>query len=123
MTKTEDLYRSMVELQIKTNESISKLYAQNEIANNTLRGIEEHLAKLNSKVATHEKIINERAEAVSDLKHLQEIVAPMTDKIRSLEDCNLSNKAIKRFMGAMFSAGIALGGLVVSVIAIILKLV
>ena len=121
MTKTEDLYRSMVELQIKTNESISKLYAQNEVANNKLEGILEHLTKLNSKVATHEKIINERAEAVSDLKHLQSIVAPIPEQIRALEDCNLSNKSIKRFMGTMFSAGIALGGLIVSVVTIILK--
>lgn len=121
MTKTEDLYQSIVDLQIKTNDFFAKVYAQNDITNNKLQGILEHLDRLNSKVASHEKIINERAEAVSDLKHLQEIVAPMPEKIRSLEDCNLSNKTIKRFMGAMFSAGIALGGLIVSIVTIILK--
>jgi hypothetical protein len=100
----------------------AKVDAQNLITNNTLKNIEDHLKSLNGKVAEHEKIINERALVVKDFEnHVENRVqtCPQEKRLRVLEDTNLSTKSVKKVMGAMFAGGIALGGLIISIVKLI----
>jgi RNAse (barnase) inhibitor barstar len=100
----------------------AKVDAQNLITNNTLKNIEIHLNNLNGKVAEHERIINERALVVNEFEnHIEHRfeTCPQEKRIRNLEDTNLSTKSVKKVMGAMFAGGIALGGLIISIIKLI----
>lgn len=81
--------------------------------------ITQRLDKLNGTVAKHEKIINERSVVVADyLDHAKEQAkqSENTEKrIRTLEDTQLSNKSIKKWIittvgvtGTIIAAGFTL---------------
>ena len=94
--------------------------AQFEIINHKLDGINEHLKKLNGKVVEHERIINERSLVIQQMidfkANLEEENLPK--KVRDLEDVQLTTKTIRNWVKGSIGMGIAVGGLVVAVIAI-----
>ena len=109
----------MDEFKIKLSTYVAEVSAQNTVTNAKLQNIDEHLSRLNSKVASHERIINERAEVISDYRHFKEALSELPTKIRTLEDCALSNLSVKKFIVGVFAGGISIGGLVVAIIALL----
>jgi hypothetical protein len=74
--------------------------------------IGQRLDKLNGTVAKHEKIINERAVIVADyMDHIKES-ANTEKRIRTLEDQQLSNSSIKKWIVTTVGVTGALIGIV-----------
>jgi hypothetical protein len=126
--KQDELYKNIVDIQsellaikLQMSEFHAKTTAQNDVTNVILQGINDHLDKLNSKVASHEKIINDRAAIVIDYDHFKADLASIPDRVRVLEDKSLSSASIRKFVTAIFASGIALGGLIVGIIGLIMK--
>lgn len=106
--------------------------------------VNTRLDTLNSKVYTHETIINEAigerkmarenqkstADKVLELESRVNLVekaeithiinCPINPKLRIIEDKLLSQQSVKRFMGVMFVSGIGLGGFIVALLKLIL---
>jgi len=120
-TVVVDVQKQLMTLQMQMNDFCTRFSTQNEITNLNLQSINDHLARLNSKVATHEKIIQERAEVVSDFKHFKESIEHVPERVRKLEDQALTTRSIWKFLAAIFAGGIALGGLVVGVVELMIK--
>jgi hypothetical protein len=123
---------------------VARVEAQNEITNNRLGAIDAHLTKQNGRIGKAEEAIalalQERAanrqkqedyfSEIDDLDDRLTIVegkeaghvqnCPNVDKIRKLEDESLSNASVKKFMGVMFTGGVALGALIVGILKLIL---
>lgn len=53
------------------------------------------------------------------IKDCQESLKELPDKVRKLEDENLSNISIKKFTTGLFLGGVALGGLIIGIIELI----
>lgn len=122
----------------------ARVEAQNSITNNRLEAIDNHLLRQNGRVSKAEEAIalalqeragnrqkqedyfmqidnlDERLTEVEKKENQHVITCPNIEKIRKLEDENLSNKSVKKFMGIMFTSGVALGGLIVAVIKLII---
>lgn len=99
--------------------------AQFTVIDNKLDGINTHLKNLNGSVLKHSKEIEE-IKSLRDKKYqeLDDYIITMKEvpiRVRKLEDQNLSNASIKKFMAAMFISGTALGGLIISALDYILK--
>lgn len=99
--------------------------AQFTVIDNKLDGINLHLKTLNGSVLRHNKEIEEikskRDIKYTELDDFMHNIKTIPDKVRALEDQNLSNKSIKKFMGVLFAGGVALGGLIISALDYILK--
>ncbi len=107
-------------------------------------GINNRLDTLNGKVYKHETIINEAigerqenrkaqektAKLVDELETRVELVekaeivhytnCPISPKLRNIEDKLLSQAAVKKYMGLMFTGGVALGGLIIALLKLII---
>jgi hypothetical protein len=77
--------------------------------------ITQRLDRLNGTVAKHEKIINERAIVVADYMDHAKEAQVVEKRIRMLEDTQLSNKTIKKWIvttvgvtGSLIAAGFTL---------------
>jgi hypothetical protein len=117
--KNEEICDKLSEIQVKFSTYHAEVNAQNTVTNAALIGINEHLKQLNSKVATHEKIINDNQIILHDYNSYKDNRKDLPERVRKLEDCNLSNASIKKAMAAMFGGGIALGGIAIAIIELI----
>lgn len=123
-----------------TDQEFTLINARFDGIEKLVNGINTRLDTLNGKVYEHQTIINEAigerkmaranqqqtADIVAELStrlnlvekaELQHIInCPMSPKLRNIEDKLLSQSSVRKYMWAMFSGGIALGGLVVAVI-------
>lgn len=123
---------------------IARIESQQEVTNIRLGEISAHLQKQNGRVSKAEEAIaqvlqeregNRMQQATYRLKvddidnrlHSVEVFntthsnqCPHIQRIRKLEDDNLTNKSIKKFMSVMFMSGIALGGFVVGLLKLII---
>ena len=109
----EDITKELTDLKITIQGYSARVDAQNTITNNRLQTIDEKLCKQNGRVGKLE-------DRVVPLENHLVNTAELPEKIRRLEDENLSNRSIKKSMLLMFTSGIALGGLVVAVIKLII---
>lgn len=102
---------------------LTKVEAQNEIINTKLDGINTHLARINGKVASHEKTINDamiwRAKKYTQVDEKFEEFDEIIPKVRALEDTQLTTKAIKRWI----IGTIAITGTLIGIISFIIKFV
>ena len=109
----EDITKELTDLKITIQGYSARVDAQNTITNNRLQTIDEKLCKQNDRVGKLE-------DRVTPLENHVENTKELPTKIRQLEDTNLSNKAVKKFMAYMFASGMTLGGLVVAVLKLII---
>ena len=124
----------------------TRMEAQNIVINTKLDGINSHLSKINGSVQRHESQITEALterlanrqkqedkfkvldgiEGRVDVLEKEDIIhyqkCPVAPQVRKLQDESLGHKSVKKFMGLMFAGGIALGGLIVGIIELALKL-
>lgn len=105
----EDITKELTDLKITIQGYSARVDAQNTITNNRLQTIDEKLCKQNGRVGKLE-------DRITPLENHVENTVELPEKIRRLEDDSLSNKSVKKFMAYIFTAGVALGGLVVAVI-------
>lgn len=78
-------------LEIKLQAHYAKLEANQTIIESKLDGINTHLEKLNSKVATHEKRLND--DVINRIE-----TCPHTTTVKELDKNNVEIKAIKKFL-------------------------
>lgn len=105
----EDIGQAITDLKIQVSTYRAEVTAQNTVTNAKLISIEEKICKQNGRVGKLE-------ERMTPLENHVVNTEKLPDKIRQLEDEALSNRSIKKFMLLMFTSGVALGGLVATVI-------
>lgn len=105
--------------------------AMTTLMNAQFTNVNDRLDKINGKVAKHDQEITD-IKSLRDKKYQQlddymenaeknhAVNCPNLGAIRKLEDESLSQKSVKKFMGAMFVGGIALGGFTVALLKLIL---
>lgn len=103
----------------------ARIEAKYDIIDIKLDAISTHLANINGKVQKHEKTINDALKERVGNRQKQDSYFKEIDennkKIRILEDSNLSQRSVKKFIGVMFVSGIALGAFVVGLIEFLIK--
>ena len=109
----EEIGAAITDLKISLGAYRAEVTAQNTVTNAKLLSIDEKLCKQNDRVGKLE-------DRVTPLENHVENTKELPTKIRQLEDTNLSNKAVKKFMAYMFASGMTLGGLIVAVLKLIL---
>lgn len=97
MTDNEIL-TALTDLKINISAYRAETTAQNCITNAALAGVNTRLDKINGSVAAHEKIINERAIVVKDFEDFKKDFECVPDKIRHLEDNQLSQSSIRKWV-------------------------
>jgi hypothetical protein len=104
--------RELIEDAMKIRDE--RVHGEFNVINTKLDGITQRLEKVNGTIAKHEKIINERAIIVADyLNHAKEQAIEteeITKRVRTLEDTQLSNNAIKKWVVGVVSIT---GGIIV----------
>ena len=96
MTVSTAELRELIEDAMKIRDERNN--GQFNVINTKLDGITQRLDKLNGTVARHEKIINERAIVVADYMDHAKEAENVEKRIRMLEDQQLSNKTIKKWI-------------------------
>lgn len=96
MTVSTAELRELIEDAMKIRDERNN--GQFNVINTKLDGITQRLDKLNGTVAKHEKIINERAIVVADYMDHAKEAESIEKRIRMLEDQQLSNKTIKKWI-------------------------
>ena len=116
MTDNEIL-TALTDLKINISAYRAETTAQNCITNAALAGVNTRLDKINGSVAAHEKIINERAIVVKDFEDFKKDFECVPDKIRHLEDNQLSQSSIRKWV----VTSIGLTATIVSIIFTVLN--
>ena len=109
----EEIGAAITDLKISLGAYRAEVTAQNTVTNAKLLSIEEKICKQNGRVGKLE-------DRVVPLENHLVNTAELPEKIRRLEDENLSNRSVKKFMAYMFASGMTLGGLIVAVLKLIL---
>ena len=109
----EDITKELTDLKITIQGYSARVDAQNTITNNRLQTIDEKLCKQNNRIGKLEDRMTPVENHVKNTKELP-------NKIRQLEDTNLSNKAVKKFMAYMFASGMTLAAAIISLLKLIL---
>jgi len=109
----EDITKELTDLKITIQGYSARVDAQNIITNNRLQTIDEKLCKQNGRVGKLE-------ERMTPLENHVKNTEALPNKIRQLEDSNLSNKSIRKFMMYMFASGMTLGAAIISLLKLIL---
>jgi len=112
MTDNE-LITALTDLKIQVSAYRAEVTAQNTVTNAKLLSIEEKICKQNGRVGKLEDRMTPLENHVKNTKELP-------NKIRQLEDTNLSNKAVKKFMAYMFASGMTLAAAIISLLKLIL---
>jgi len=112
MTDNEIL-TAITDLKISLGAYRAEVTAQNTVTNAKLLSIEEKICKQNGRVG---KLEDRMTPLENHVKNTEEL----PNKIRQLEDTNLSNKAVKKFMAYMFASGMTLGAAIISLLKLIL---
>jgi len=110
---SEEIYTALTDLKIQVSAYRAEVTAQNTVTNAKLLSIDEKLCKQNNRIGKLEDRMTPVENHVENTKEL-----PI--KIRQLEDTNLSNKAVKKFMAYMFASGMTLGAAIISLLKLIL---
>lgn len=97
MTENEIL-TAITDLKIQVSAYRAETTAQNCITNAALAGINTRLDKINGKVGEHEKIINDRGLVVQEFKDFKKDFECVPEKIRHLEDNQLSQSSIRKWV-------------------------
>ena len=116
MTDNEIL-TAINELKIQVSAYRAENTAQNTITNAALSGVNARLDKINGKVGEHEKTINDRGLVVQQFMDFKESYKEVPDKIRHLEDNQLSQKSIRKWV----VTSIGLTATIVSIIFTVLN--
>jgi len=109
----EEIYTALTDLKIQVSAYRAEVTAQNTVTNAKLLSIDEKLCKQNNRVGKLE-------ERMTPLENHVKNTEELPNKIRQLEDTNLSNKAVKKFMAYMFASGMTLGAAIISLLKLIL---
>ena len=109
----EDITKELTDLKITIQGYSARVDAQNTITNNRLQTIDEKLCKQNGRVGKLE-------DRITPLENHLVNTAELPEKIRRLEDENLSNRSVKKFMAYMFASGMTLGAAIISLLKLIL---
>jgi len=112
MTDNEIL-TAINDLKIQVSTYRAEVTAQNTVTNAKLLSIDEKLCKQNNRVGKLE-------ERMTPLENHVKNTEALPNKIRQLEDSNLSNKSIRKFMMYMFASGMTLGAAIISLLKLIL---
>jgi hypothetical protein len=96
-----------------------KVYKHEEVINEAIgerKSNREAQAKVSDKVEELETRVNlvEKAEIL----HITN--CPMSPKLRNIEDKLLGQSSVRKYMAGLFAGGIALGGLLISLLKLIL---
>lgn len=81
--------------------------------------ISDIMTGINARIESKFDIIDFKLDAI---KNINDKVQNHEIKIRKLEDTNLSQKSVKKFIGAMFASGLVLGGLIVAFVEFLMKI-
>ena len=109
----EEIGAAITDLKISLGAYRAEVTAQNTVTNAKLISIEEKICKQNGRVGKLEDRMTPLENHVKNTKELP-------NKIRQLEDSNLSNKSIRKFMMYMFASGMTLGAAIISLLKLIL---
>jgi len=109
----EEIGAAITDLKISLGAYRAEVTAQNTVTNAKLLSIEEKICKQNGRVGKLEDRMTPLENHVKNTKELP-------NKIRQLEDTNLSNKAVKKFMAYMFASGMTLAAAIISLLKLIL---
>jgi len=109
----EEIYTALTDLKIQVSAYRAEVTAQNTVTNAKLLSIDEKLCKQNNRIS---KLEDRMTPVENHVKNTEEL----PNKIRQLEDTNLSNKAVKKFMAYMFASGMSLGAAIISLLKLIL---
>lgn len=109
----EEIGAAITDLKISLGAYRAEVTAQNTVTNAKLLSIEEKICKQNGRVGKLE-------DRVVPLENHLVNTAELPEKIRQLEDEALSNRSVKKFMLLMFTSGVALGGLVLTLIKLLI---
>jgi len=110
----EEIGAAITDLKISLGAYRAEVTAQNTVTNAKLLSIEEKICKQNGRVDKLE-------DRVVPLENHLVNTAELPEKIRRLEDENLSNRSVKKFMAYMFASGMTLGAAIISLLKIILR--
>ena len=97
MTDNEIL-TALTDLKIQVSAYRAENTAQNTITNAALAGVNQRLDKINGKVGEHEKTINDRSLVVEEFHNFKESMKEVPTQIRHLEDNQLSQQSIKKWV-------------------------
>jgi len=109
----EEIGAAITDLKISLGAYRAEVTAQNTVTNAKLLSIEEKICKQNGRVGKLE-------DRVVPLENHLVNTAELPEKIRRLEDENLSNRSVKKFMAYMFASGMSLGAAIISLLKLIL---
>ena len=109
----EEIGAALTDLKIQVSAYRAEVTAQNTVTNAKLISIEEKICKQNGRVG---KLEDRMTPLENHVKNTEEL----PNKIRQLEDTNLSNKAVKKFMAYMFASGMTLAAAIISLLKLIL---
>ena len=109
----EEIGAAITDLKISLGAYRAEVTAQNTVTNAKLLSIEEKICKQNGRVDKLE-------DRVVPLENHLVNTAELPEKIRRLEDENLSNRSVKKFMAYMFASGMTLGAAIISLLKLIL---
>ena len=109
----EEIGAAITDLKISLGAYRAEVTAQNTVTNAKLISIEEKICKQNGRVG---KLEDRMTPLENHVKNTEEL----PNKIRQLEDTNLSNKAVKKFMAYMFASGMTLAAAIISLLKLIL---
>ena len=109
----EEIGAAITDLKISLGAYRAEVTAQNTVTNAKLLSIEEKICKQNGRVG---KLEDRIIPLENHVKNTEELPT----KIRQLEDSNLSNKSIRKFMMYMFASGMTLGAAIISLLKLIL---
>jgi len=110
----EEIGAAITDLKISLGAYRAEVTAQNTVTNAKLLSIEEKICKQNGRVDKLE-------DRVVPLENHLVNTAELPEKIRRLEDENLSNRSVKKFMAYMFASGMTLGAAIISLLKLILR--
>ena len=108
----EEIGAAITDLKISLGAYRAEVTAQNTVTNTKLISIEEKICKQNGRVGKLE-------DRVVPLENHLVNTAELPEKIRRLEDENLSNRSVKKFMAYMFASGMTLGAAIISLLKLI----
>ena len=109
----EEIGAAITDLKISLGAYRAEVTAQNTVTNAKLLSIEEKICKQNGRVGKLE-------DRITPLENHLVNTAELPEKIRRLEDENLSNRSVKKFMAYMFASGMTLGAAIISLLKLIL---
>ena len=120
MTDNEIL-TAINELKINVSAYRAEATAQSCITNAALAGVNQRLDKINGKVGEHEKTINDRSLVVQQFMDFKESYKEVPEKIRHLEDNQLSQSSIRKWVVTSIGITATVVGIIFTVLNYFMK--